>query len=129
MRQELDLYICLRPCRAFRGNPLNYREDIDLVVFRENTEGMYIGVEFPQVPESFRAEPAMKRIPVDAAISIRSVTREASRRMVWFLSLTKPRLRSSGAIARCTGLTSSQYSTTISAHGLRGSGRRSIPTN
>jgi 3-isopropylmalate dehydrogenase len=82
MRQELDLYICLRPCRAFRGNPLNYREDIDLVVFRENTEGMYIGVEFPQVPESFRAEPAMKRIPVDAAISIRSVTREASRRIV-----------------------------------------------
>ena len=50
MRQMLDLYICLRPCRAFPGNPLNYREDIDLVVFRENTEGMYIGVEFPQRP-------------------------------------------------------------------------------
>jgi 3-isopropylmalate dehydrogenase len=82
MRQELDLYICLRPCRAFRGNPLNYREDIDLVVFRENTEGMYIGVEFPTVPESFRAEPAINRIPVEAAISIRSVTREASRRIV-----------------------------------------------
>ena len=82
MRQVLDLYICLRPCRAFRGNPLNYREDIDLVVFRENTEGMYIGVEFPKVPEGFRAEPAMKRIPVEAAISIRSVTREASRRIV-----------------------------------------------
>ena len=82
MRQDLDLYTCLRPCRAFRGNPLNYREDIDLVVFRENTEGMYIGVEFPKVPESFRAEPAMKRIPADAAISIRSVTREASRRIV-----------------------------------------------
>ncbi len=39
MRQMLDLYICLRPCRAFPGNPLNYREKIDLVVFRENTEG------------------------------------------------------------------------------------------
>ena len=48
MRQLLDLYICLRPCQAFRGNPLNYRENIDIVVFRENTEGMYIGVEFPQ---------------------------------------------------------------------------------
>ena len=43
MRQMLDLYNCLRPCRAFPGNPLNYRENIDLVVFRENTEGMYIG--------------------------------------------------------------------------------------
>ena len=82
MRQLLDLYICLRPCKAFPGNPLNYREDIDLVVFRENTEGMYIGVEFTQAPESFFQEPAMARIPRDAAISIRSVTREGSRRIV-----------------------------------------------
>jgi isocitrate/isopropylmalate dehydrogenase len=82
MRQSLDLYTCLRPCRAYRGNPLNYGEDIDIVVFRENTEGMYIGVEFPTVPASFRAEAAMKRIPEEAAISIRSVTRKASRRIV-----------------------------------------------
>ena len=82
MRQLLDLYVCLRPCKAFLCNPLNYREGIDLVVFRENTEGMYIGVEFSTVPESFYIEPAMKRIPRDAAISIRSVTREGSRRIV-----------------------------------------------
>ncbi len=82
MRQMLDLYVCLRPCRAFGGSPLNYREDIDIVVFRENTEGMYIGVEFPRVPEAFYAETAMERIPHDAAITIRSVTREASRRIV-----------------------------------------------
>jgi len=82
MRQMLDLYVCLRPCRAFAGNPLNYRDNIDLVVFRENTEGMYIGVEFPEVPESFRLEPGMERIPRDAAISLRSVTRDASRRIV-----------------------------------------------
>ncbi len=82
MRQSLDLYVCLRPSKAFPGNPLNYRPDIDLVVFRENTEGMYIGVEFPSVPEAFRGEPGMKRIPPDAAISIRSVTRKASRRIV-----------------------------------------------
>ncbi len=82
MRQLLDLNLCLRPCRAFRGNPLNYREEIDLVIFRENTEGMYIGVEFPQVPAPFRALPAMNAIPPDAAISIRSVTPKASRRIV-----------------------------------------------
>lgn len=82
MRQMLDLYVCLRPCRAFRGNPLNYRDNIDIVVFRENTEGMYIGVEFPKVPEIFYAEPAMQRIPRDAAISIRSVTRASSLRIV-----------------------------------------------
>ena len=82
MRQLLDLYVCLRPCQAFRGNPLNYREDIDLVVFRENTEGMYIGVEYPKIPDGFRADPAMQKLPADAAISIRSITPEASRRIV-----------------------------------------------
>ncbi len=82
MRQLLDLYICLRPCKAFPGNPLNYREGVDLVVFRENTEGMYIGVEFPKAPESFYAEKAMERIPRDAAVSVRSITREGSRRIV-----------------------------------------------
>jgi len=82
MRQMLDLYTCLRPCRSFPGNPLNYRENIDLVVFRENTEGMYIGVEFPRIPEEFRAVPAMAKLPAGAAISIRSVTRESSRRIV-----------------------------------------------
>ena len=82
MRQLLDLYVCLRPCRAFAGNPLNYRDGIDLVIFRENTEGMYIGVEFPQIPEALLTVPAIKALPRDAAISIRSITRHASRRIV-----------------------------------------------
>lgn len=51
MRQLFDLYICLRPCKAYPGNPLNYRDTIDIVVFRENTEDMYSGVEFNPVPE------------------------------------------------------------------------------
>ena len=51
MRQLFDLYVCLRPCMAFPGNPLNYKEGIDLVVFRENTEDLYAGVEFSPVPE------------------------------------------------------------------------------
>jgi isocitrate/isopropylmalate dehydrogenase len=50
MRQLFDLYVCLRPCRAYEGSPLNYREGIDLVVFRENTEDLYSGVEFSPVP-------------------------------------------------------------------------------
>ncbi|HHE48613.1 MAG TPA: isocitrate/isopropylmalate dehydrogenase family protein, partial [Candidatus Acetothermia bacterium] len=44
LRQMFDLFANVRPCRAFPGNPLNFREDIDLVVFRENTEGLYSGV-------------------------------------------------------------------------------------
>jgi 3-isopropylmalate dehydrogenase len=50
MRQLFDLYVCLRPCKAYTGSPLNYREGIDLVVFRENTEDLYSGVEFSPVP-------------------------------------------------------------------------------
>src|SRR5512141_2711447 len=50
MRQMFDLYNCLRPCRAYPGNPLNFKEGIDLVVFRENTEDLYAGVEFNPVP-------------------------------------------------------------------------------
>ena len=50
MRQLFDLYICLRPCKAYAGNPLNFKEGLDLVVFRENTEDLYAGVEFSPVP-------------------------------------------------------------------------------
>ena len=50
MRQLFDLYVCLRPCKTYAGNPLNFREGLDLVVFRENTEDLYAGVEFSPVP-------------------------------------------------------------------------------
>jgi len=50
MRQMFDLYNCLRPCKAYPGNPLNFKEGINLVVFRENTEDLYSGVEFNPVP-------------------------------------------------------------------------------
>ncbi len=82
MRQLLDLYICLRPCKSYTGNPLNYRENIDITVFRENTEGMYIGVDFDVIPEALYAVPQIKKIPRDAAIAIRSITKKASLRIV-----------------------------------------------
>ena len=55
MRQMFDLYTCLRPCKAYPGNALNYRDGIDLVIFRENTEDLYSGVEFSPVPEDLKA--------------------------------------------------------------------------
>jgi 3-isopropylmalate dehydrogenase len=82
MRQLLDLYVCLRPCKAYPGNPLNYKDGIDLVVFRENTQGMYIGVEYPQVPEEFYAVEGTEKLPRDAAISFRAVTPGGSERIV-----------------------------------------------
>ncbi|MDO8835939.1 MAG: isocitrate/isopropylmalate dehydrogenase family protein [Vicinamibacterales bacterium] len=50
MRQMFDLYNCLRPIKAYPGNPLNHNDHIDLVMFRENTEDLYVGVEFDPVP-------------------------------------------------------------------------------
>ena len=82
MRQLLDLYVCLRPCKAYAGNPLNYKDGIDLVVFRENTEGMYVGVEYAQVPEQFYAVPGTEKLARDAAISFRAITPGGSERIV-----------------------------------------------
>ena len=50
LRQEFNLRTNLRPCKAYKGNPLNFRDDIDIVVFGENTEDLYAGVEFHPLP-------------------------------------------------------------------------------
>ena len=50
LRQELDLYVCLRPVRYFEGvpSPVKRPEDTDMVIFRENTEDIYAGIEYAQ---------------------------------------------------------------------------------
>lgn len=55
MRQHFDLYICQRPTKAYPGNPINLKEGIDIVVFRENTEDLYCGVEFSPVPDEVKS--------------------------------------------------------------------------
>jgi 3-isopropylmalate dehydrogenase len=91
MRQLFDLYVCLRPCKAYPGNPLNYKEGIDLVVFRENTEDLYAGVEFSPVPQELSetlgrlSKPfgAFGKLPADEyAISCKINTRRGSERIV-----------------------------------------------
>jgi len=86
LRQLLNLYTNLRPCKAYKGNPLNFRDDIDLVVFRENTEDLYAGVEFHPVPQvvfdalmTHSKMKAFSKVPLnDMAISTRIITRKAS---------------------------------------------------
>ncbi|MEW5826121.1 MAG: isocitrate/isopropylmalate dehydrogenase family protein [Candidatus Bipolaricaulota bacterium] len=90
LRQLFDLHTNLRPCKAYAGNPLNLRDDIDLVVFRENTEDLYSGVEWHPVPSEVRqaleTHPKMKRFRDvsndDMAISTRIVTRNGCRRIL-----------------------------------------------
>jgi len=87
LRQLLGLHTNLRPCKAYTGNPLNLRDDIDLVVFRENTEGLYCGVEWHPVPETVRAAfDTHKKMKMfdgvpneDLAISTRIFTRRGCR--------------------------------------------------
>lgn len=91
LRQEFNLRTNLRPCKAYAGNPLNYRDDIDLVVFRENTEDLYCGIEFFPMPDKLRQTvtefaPKMKRFNAvaaeDMAVSLRVITRQASRNII-----------------------------------------------
>jgi len=90
LRQEFDLYTNLRPCKAYPGNPLNYKDGIDLVIFRENTEGMYAGVEFFPLPQGVRdallVHPKMKAFkdtPLnEIALSTRIMTKKGCSRIV-----------------------------------------------
>jgi len=91
LRQLFDLYVALRPCKSYPGNPLNYREDIHLVVFRENTEGLYSGIEFWPIPDEVRSVlekhavqmRVFKNIPSEEmAIGLRVITRKGGQRII-----------------------------------------------
>ncbi len=90
LRQLLNLHTNLRPCKAYPGNPLNYKEGIDLVVFRENSEGMYAGVEFHPLPrnvfDALCTNAKMKRFEAagmdNIAISVRVMTRQGCANIV-----------------------------------------------
>ncbi len=85
IRQALNLHTNMRPCKAYAGNPLNYRDDIDLIMFRENTQGLYAGVEFHPLPEevmnallnNHKKMEKFKDTPLDdIAVSLRIFTRK-----------------------------------------------------
>ncbi len=95
LRQLLDLYVCLRPVRWFKGvpSPVKKPEEVDMVIFRENTEDIYAGIEFEQgsasvkrfldlfrehFPEEFRKI----RFPETSGIGIKPVSRDGTERLV-----------------------------------------------
>ncbi len=89
IRQALGLYVCLRPIKSCPGARSHYK-DIDLVVIRENSEDLYAGIEFQESsPEAKRIieeikECSKKEIRPDSGISIKPISRYASRRIVKF---------------------------------------------
>ncbi|MBD3867265.1 MAG: isocitrate/isopropylmalate dehydrogenase family protein [Acidobacteria bacterium] len=100
MRQRFNLDICIRPCRSFKGNPLNFirrtadggfeEPMVDAVIFRQNTEGMYAGVEWTNPPanvhDALATHPRFKKFadtpPEELAISTRIFTRNGCRRII-----------------------------------------------
>jgi 3-isopropylmalate dehydrogenase len=100
MRQRFNLDVCIRPCRSFPGNPLNFvrrtadggveEPAVDAVVFRQNTEGLYAGVEYTDPPADLRAvlgrhpkfAPFEKVPGADMALAVRVITRQATRRIL-----------------------------------------------
>jgi 3-isopropylmalate dehydrogenase len=91
LRQLFNLRTNLRPCKAYPGNPLNYRDTVDLVVFRENTEDLYAGVEFHPLPSEVMSvlckhNQRMKKFektPLeDIAVSLRVNTRNGCQNIV-----------------------------------------------
>ncbi|MFQ5792546.1 MAG: isocitrate/isopropylmalate family dehydrogenase, partial [Acidobacteriota bacterium] len=93
LRQELDLYVCLRPVKYYRGvpSPVRHPEDVDMVIFRENTEDIYAGIEYrAETPEAqkvisfLQKEMAVRKIrfPATTGIGIKPVSREGTERLV-----------------------------------------------
>jgi len=93
LRQELDLYVCLRPVQYFTGvpSPVKHPEKVDMVIFRENTEDIYAGIEFAagsddvkKVINFLRDLGAAKKIrfPESSAIGIKPVSEEGSKRLI-----------------------------------------------
>ncbi len=89
LRQALDLYACLRPCKTYAGVRSRY-QDIDLVVVRENTEDLYAGIEFASGSDEAKAMAELarrlsgKKIREDAALGVKPISRTASKRIVRF---------------------------------------------
>jgi isocitrate dehydrogenase (NAD+) len=87
MRKELELFACVRPCKSYEGAPVLFN-DIDMVIFRENMEDLYAGIEFeketPQAIELIEAVTRLKgvKIRMDSGISIKPISTTGTRRIV-----------------------------------------------
>ena len=95
LRQMLDLYVCLRPVRWFKGvpSPVRHPDKVDMVIFRENTEDIYVGIEFEAgtadmqkflelFRQAFPKAYARIRFPETSGIGIKPVSKEGSERLI-----------------------------------------------
>ena len=96
LRQKLDLYVCLRPVRWFTNvpSPVKNPQEIDMVIFRENTEDIYAGIEFRAgsedtikflklMEDNFNDRYQKIRFPESCGIGLKPVSKEGTQRLVW----------------------------------------------
>lgn len=89
LRQHFDLFACVRPCKTIKGLK-GISQDVDLVIIRENTEDLYAGIEFKDGEESTLELIEMvkkhlgKKLPLDSGISLKPISRTASKRIAQF---------------------------------------------
>ena len=96
LRQRLDLYVCLRPVRWFTNvpSPVRNPDEIDMVIFRENTEDIYAGIEFAAgsedvskflklMKDNFEERFQKIRFPNSCGIGLKPVSKEGTQRLVW----------------------------------------------
>ncbi len=98
LRQIFDLYACVRPCKYYRGTPSPHKtpEKLDVIIYRENTEDIYLGIEWKQgsemgdrlikllnedlIPNT--PEHGKKQIPLDSGIGIKPISKKGSQRLI-----------------------------------------------
>ena len=91
LRQVLDLYACVRPVKYYKGtpSPVKYPERMDVIIFRENTEDVYAGIEWargtPQAEKliEFLSHELGKHIRADSGIGIKAISETGTKRLVW----------------------------------------------
>jgi len=89
LRKALDLYACLRPCRSYQGVPARYK-NMDIIVIRENTEDLYVGIEFAQGTMEaielldFIGQKTEEKVSSDSGIAIKLISESGTKRIVQF---------------------------------------------
>lgn len=88
LRKKLDLYVCLRPCKSYKGVVTTPYTDVDIIVVRENTEDLYAGIEFqkgsPEAAQLYELIKNSHKDPIrqDAGYSIKTISETGTRRIV-----------------------------------------------
>ena len=137
LRQILDLYVCLRPVRWFPAcrRPVKHPEKVDMVIFRENTEDIYAGLEVEEgTPEAKKLIDLLKDefgwdIRADSGVGIKPISETGSKRLIRAVDRVRGEARPQERDARAQGQHPEVHRGRVPQLGLRAHARRVLPTS